>query len=437
MKKVYCLLLLLLPSFVFSQGLLEKLKQKAKERVEQKTDEGMDKALDHAENKIGDAAKKKEEEKKGGKKQKQEKEDKQPQAGTETANFKSYSHYDFIPGEEIVYAEDFSQDVVGELPLKWGSNNRGETQTIGGQPGKWMRAYQAGRFVSPYIKKLPENFTAEFDLVMNFTAPEKSWLFPEFSWKLVNMPAGDEKARKYLTESNGLTTVKMSIAPEEEGPSTIYLRTAQSDDKEYFINTPKEIKGFKNYFGKLVHVAVWVQKERLRLWINGEKIYDIPQAIPAKTSFNRFELETASSNYEDEQVGYFVSNIKFAQGAPDMRSKLITEGKLVTTGILFDVNSDKIKAESFGVLQEIAKVLKENATVNVKIVGHTDSDGEDNRNMELSKRRAAAVKQALTTQFGIEATRMETDGKGETQAVADNNTKEGKAQNRRVEFIKL
>lgn len=428
------MLLLLLPVLCFSQSVLGKLGRKVKDRVEQRADEGADKVLDETENKI----------KSGGKKNKAKENNNsrdtsvtgEPQVVQNPEAFKSYSRYDFVPGEEIVYAEDYSQDVTGELPLKWGSNNRGETQTIAGLPGKWMRAYQAGRFVSPYIKKLPENFTAEFDMVMNFTAPEKSWIFPEFIFKLVNTPAGDDKGRNYLAESTGITTVKIAIAPEEEGASTICLRTALKEDKEYFSNTPKEVKNFRSYFGKPVHIAVWVQKERLRLWINGEKIYDIPQAVPANSSFNRFEIETASSNYEDEQVGYFVSNIKFAQGAPDMRSKLITEGKLVTTGILFDVNSDKIKAESFGVLQEIAKVLKDNSSVKVKIIGHTDSDGEDAKNLDLSKRRAASVKQSLTTQFGIEASRMETDGKGELQPVSDNNSKEGKAQNRRVEFVK-
>jgi outer membrane protein OmpA-like peptidoglycan-associated protein len=73
----------------------------------------------------------------------------------------------------------------------------------------------------------------------------------------------------------------------------------------------------------------------------------------------------------------------------------------------------------------------------VKVVGHTSSDGDDNANMELSKKRAASVKEMLTTEFGIDASRIETEGKGETQPVADNKEKEGKALNRRVEFIKL
>ncbi|MDP4206191.1 MAG: OmpA family protein, partial [Bacteroidota bacterium] len=126
-----------------------------------------------------------------------------------------------------------------------------------------------------------------------------------------------------------------------------------------------------------------------------------------------------------------------AAGAPDTRNKLITEGKWTTRGICFDTNSDVIKPESYGVLKEIATVLNENSTVNVKIIGHTDSDGDDTFNLELSKKRAIAVKNALSNNFNIDASRMETDGKGKKEPVASNDTPEGKANNRRVEFIKL
>ena len=82
-------------------------------------------------------------------------------------------------------------------------------------------------------------------------------------------------------------------------------------------------------------------------------------------------------------------------GAPDTRNKLITEGKFITRGILFDVNSDKIKPESYGTLKDMANVLLENTEVKVKIIGHTDADGDVQSNLDLSKRRALAVKNAL------------------------------------------
>ena len=132
-----------------------------------------------------------------------------------------------------------------------------------------------------------------------------------------------------------------------------------------------------------------------------------------------------------------ISNVRIAVGAPDTRSKLITEGKLVTYGIYFDVNKDVVKAESFGTLKSIADVLKENPDVRIKIVGHTDSDGDNAKNLDLSQRRAKSVMNELVNVFGIEASRMETDGMGETKPVAPNDTPVNKALNRRVEFIKL
>jgi len=120
-----------------------------------------------------------------------------------------------------------------------------------------------------------------------------------------------------------------------------------------------------------------------------------------------------------------------------MRSKLITEGKLVSYGIYFDVNKEVVKPESYGTLKEIASVLTENPEVKIKIVGHTDSDGADPANLDLSKRRGSSVRNVLVKDFGIEASRLESDGMGETQPVAANDSPVNKALNRRVEFIKL
>ena len=136
-------------------------------------------------------------------------------------------------------------------------------------------------------------------------------------------------------------------------------------------------------------------------------------------------------------VNYYLTNLRLAVGAPDTRNKLLTEGKWVTHGILFDVNSATIKSESYGTLKEIAGVLKENTDVKVKIIGHTDADGDDKSNMDLSKRRAASVKEFLSKEFSIDESRMETDGMGESKPVDKNTTPAGKANNRRVEFIKI
>lgn len=144
-------------------------------------------------------------------------------------------------------------------------------------------------------------------------------------------------------------------------------------------------------------------------------------------------MNFATSDNKDE---FMISNVRYAEGAQDTRSKLITEGKLISKGILFASDSDQLKPESYGALKEIATALIENPSIRIKIVGHTDSDGDESSNTALSKKRALAVKQALINEFKIESSRIDTDGKGESEPLESNATPVGKANNRRVEFIK-
>lgn len=179
------------------------------------------------------------------------------------------------------------------------------------------------------------------------------------------------------------------------------------------------------------HVIIWIQKRRVRIYHQGAKTLDVPTNIYAHTKFNRLLFSGWDRNSFP-----MVTNLKITSASPDTRSKLLTEGKLVTYGITFDVNKASLKPESYGTLKSISDVLKENPGVRVKIVGHSDSDGDDAMNLDLSKRRAESVKNELSARFGIDASRMETEGAGETRPIAPNDTPANKAMNRRVEFIR-
>ena len=96
-----------------------------------------------------------------------------------------------------------------------------------------------------------------------------------------------------------------------------------------------------------------------------------------------------------------------------------------------------LRQESEAELERVYDILVKNPLIKIQIGGHTDSDGNDADNLSLSKRRAESVKFSLAKDFNIDASRLETDGKGESQPVDKNTTAEGKANNRRVEFIKL
>jgi outer membrane protein OmpA-like peptidoglycan-associated protein len=122
--------------------------------------------------------------------------------------------------------------------------------------------------------------------------------------------------------------------------------------------------------------------------------------------------------------------------AASMEKALQTAGKVDIYGIYFDFASDRIKPESEPVLREIAKVMTDNPAWNLNVNGHTDNVGGAAYNLDLSKRRAAAVKAALVSRYKVAATRLETSGFGAGQPKAPNNTLAGRAQNRRVELVK-
>jgi OOP family OmpA-OmpF porin len=111
-------------------------------------------------------------------------------------------------------------------------------------------------------------------------------------------------------------------------------------------------------------------------------------------------------------------------------------GHVAVYDILFDTGRADIKPDSAAAIAEVAKMLATNATLTLHVVGHTDNAGALGQNMDLSKRRAAAVVTALTTTHKIAATRLHADGVGPLAPVASNDSDAGRAKNRRVELVK-
>lgn len=118
-----------------------------------------------------------------------------------------------------------------------------------------------------------------------------------------------------------------------------------------------------------------------------------------------------------------------------MAEELARSGRVALRGILFDTGKATIKPESEPLLDEVAKLMKQDPGLNLIIEGHTDNVGQKAANLELSRRRAAAVQSALLAR-GVEAGRLSTTGYGDSKPVADNATEEGRARNRRVELVK-
>ena len=343
------------------------------------------------------------------------------QAGAAPA-FEAYSRFDFVPGERVIALEDFAQDSIGDFPAKWNTNASGEIVTIANRPGRWLKLTGKGVWVPEFLASLPENFTLEYDLLVapNFVVADRlSTVFVEL--ENVKEPHAWGVAENrfhfnvYPEAPDGNSQMEPRQGGETQGLNEAVVKRLAPD------NMP-------------VHLSVWRQRQRMRVYFNEVKVWDVPRAMSATAKYNAILFSLSNFDAGSE---YYLGNIRLAVGAPDTRNKLVTEGKWVTHGILFDVNSDRVKPESYGALKEISNVLAESKDVKVQIIGHTDSDGDAAQNLDLSKRRAAAVRTVLTTQFGIDGARLTTDGKGEAQPIDKNETATGKANNRRVEFVKM
>jgi len=408
--------------------LKKKLEQQVNRRLNQKADQAIDKVLDTAEDSI--AAGLKTDDGSGQATGNQNNKDGQAQgdpkaakSGTqEQTSLQSYSKYDFIPGEKVIFYDDFTQDAVGDFPALWNTNGSAEVVTTNLFPGNWMKFVMDECVWTDGLLKLPENYTIEYDVIpIGGLEGERM-----SGWHMRLMQARNVNAFDHgSAPGQGGFHFQVEYFGRPGYSTWLYGDECAAAKLSGFV----EGEDKKQQMNQKYHIAIWVQKTRVRLYQDQNKIIDLPRAFPAgcvKPDRLRFEYGAA-----------MISNVRIAVGAPDMRNKLMTEGKLITYGIYFDVNKDVVKPESYGTLKEIAAILNEVPDVKVKIVGHTDADGADAANLDLSKRRAASVKNELVKSFGVNGDRLVTDGMGEGQPVAANDTPANKALNRRVEFIKL
>ncbi|HKC36592.1 MAG TPA: OmpA family protein, partial [Chitinophagaceae bacterium] len=397
MKKWFLLIGLLAFTMAVQSQILKKITDRAKNRAENKTNEKVDAKVDQT---VDSAFSKTE---KGIKDATKGKGDSTVKEGNGNGNnsepdkavsIKVYSKYDFVPGEKIIVFEDFMQDAVGDLPGKWNTNSAGEIITLEGKQGHWFQLTKPGWFMPDFIDSLPQDFTLEYDVFAD--APVHSWGFTTSLAELRNK-------EKPTEEQQHINSFTLNIIPGVDANGSTHYERVKNGVWDAGTNT--QTSHF-NGITKTYHIAIWRQKERLRIYFDEEKAWDVPKAFLPETKLNSvYFLMELSDNWH-----FFIGNIKLAVGAPDTRNKILTQNKWVTHGILFDVNSDNIKPESYGTLKEMANVLKDYPDLKVKIVGHTDADGKDPDNLDLSKRRAGAVKAMLAKEFSIDESRMQTDG---------------------------
>jgi outer membrane protein OmpA-like peptidoglycan-associated protein len=314
---------------------------------------------------------------------------------------------DFVPGDRLIFYDDFTDMGGDESPPHW--KVRGGTAELRtGDQVRQLTLTTHGMTISPNVKALPKNFTLEADYLFGPHGGNGNGVI----WSFRRDPGGSPTMTINVLVQEGGTRIAASAGPIDQ--------TESIGDKVVKVNQQQPI-----------FLALWVQDGRIRIYLNGERAIDVNQI--ALGTINYVDMDAAV----DQEAGGFVGvrRARIAETAPDF-SKTIMSGRYVTRGILFDVDSDRIKPESAATIKMIANGLQSSSGSNFVIEGHTDSTGDAAHNMDLSQRRAEAVKSVLVTQFGIDGARLTTRGLGATKPVATNNTPQGRAENRRVEFVR-
>ncbi len=438
MKKTVTLLVMALTIVMASAQVkdpVETVRDKGTDKVNEKTDDLIDQGLDKIEEGINSIFKKKDkkEKKKNNKNNSNSSSNNSASNSNDYTDFSEYEGSAFVPGKDVLFFEDFSTAKLGSGNGNWhvyeyDDHVDVERPHIGSIPvatGNWLKMPRKGFAFPNSFKNLPEQFTIEYDL---YADPENMNEM-EGGFR-ANFIAKDDR-QEFSIHWSEEPAIRLDVHPHGSN-QTIYL----SATTEYNSNLNQEdMNLFEKTFqsgwipGEVNRVSIYRNGKQVILYLNGKEMLNLPNGLPKKAQYN---LIFSTNLWGD---GMHVSNIRVAGNIPNATQEIKSEGKFVTNAIYFDINSSRIKPESWATLNQAAQAIQSTSGI-VLIVGHTDSDGADDANLTLSKNRAESVKNALVSEFGIDASRLQTDGKGESQPIDSNNSASGKAQNRRVEFIK-
>jgi len=344
---------------------------------------------------------------------------------------------DFQRGSVVFFDDTVENEQVGEFPSMWDiSSGYAEVVTIKGV--KAIKLEENGR-IFPLMKEkdyLPEQFTIEFDVLSQPAQKGSSW---------------DATLDIRMEDSDGMRVFDIRISPESHPDfmsedSKGYgnginwgggAKNPNGSDIEFHASDNEIDKWFKKNAWN--HIAFSFNKRAMKVYLNGARIVNIPNMQQPV----RWHMEGSS----DSKKGIYIRNVIMAKGAMDLYernttdyadavSKAIAEtGKFVTNNILFETGKATLKPESMEEIQKVADYMKKNPSARFEVQGHTDNQGSDKINDPLSQQRAEAVVKALEG-LGVDGFNLRAVGKGAHEPIADNSTDEGRAKNRRVEFVK-
>lgn len=319
-----------------------------------------------------------------------------------------WSKFDFIPGDQVIFEDGPSADEEnGEFPSRWDLYQGGaEIAEVDGEP-VIMFITDIGNMHSkgiiPYLKDskndyLPEVFTIEFDAYF---------------------PPNEYNDRYYIT-FHDRKNQERSGTPQIE----FYVNTVGAGDSEGSLKG--KTSGNRDKIGGWRHMSIAYTKGKLKVYMDDQRLINIPHAEGNPTGV------TLAGAFENS----FTKNFRIAKGGVKYYDKVLSDGKIIVNGIKFDVNKATLKPESMGPINKIYKLMVKKPELNFSVEGHTDSDGNDTNNLKLSKARGKAVMEKMIS-MGISKDRLKYNGFGESKPIDNNSTAEGKANNRRVEFVKF
>jgi outer membrane protein OmpA-like peptidoglycan-associated protein len=307
--------------------------------------------------------------------------------------------FDYVPGDSVLFLDDFTGDDLGEFPAHW--KLVGGTFEVAEMNGeRWLRGMSPDgrvRLKLPFEGPLPDLWTLDLDLYG--TEP----MAAAFSVRAL----GDAENEAWE-----------AVYPHDKD---LAFRSG-----DIYSTTPLE----NSTVAGRHHMSFMARGKSIKAYMDRQRLANVPEIVARAGAPRELEIRLWA------QTKPMITNVRFAQG-PRPAKDLLAGGKLVTHGILFASGSDVVLPESAPILRQVASWMEANPAVKLKVTGHTDNVGTPASNLDLSKRRSAAVATVLSTQLGVDAGRFVTDGKGDTQALASNARAEGRAMNRRVEFAKV
>ena len=324
----------------------------------------------------------------------------------------------FVPPDKVLFEEDFSKCPVGEPPTGFDKvSGAGECVKFGNKI--WIAPATDGDY--RLYKKLDLG-TDEFAI--------------EFDYLAYQEPGGADFMFRFL-ESRG-------TAWDKAKPPYDLKIYDEYGGYTFWLEGVGKIGRLEKYHRKKVHVAIQVRRKQLRVFADGKRLTMVPFNLTPGEHISGFEFMF----YEDtNKYGALLTNIRVgkytsAEEKPQpeklgIKVEDTAEGTKLTIPerVLFDFNKFFLKPESKEALHVVAQILKEQPGKKVKIVGYTDNIGSDEYNLRLSLQRAQSVADYLIYVEGVESSRIEIEGRGKADPVADNSTEEGRAKNRRVEIM--